>query len=179
MCLVRAKEWETKCLAAGQSVAGRGLSWDHGRSMAWLQGIVDRGRMLGRGGRVIEVEMRIGVGCETAVCSRFAMAPACGATWRLLWELWFSCRSGSCSMCGVPPWFGVSQQLRTVRGFERAEIPDNRDVAASSTANRGQYVRRGQRLEYFTIAYNTVEGAASIVAGVARRFRLACRIRFG
>ena len=81
-------------------------------------------------------------------------------------ELWFSCRSGTCRLCGVPPWFGVSQQLRTVRGFERAEIPDNRDVAATSTANRGQYVRRGQRLEYFTIAYNSLEGAASIVAGL-------------
>ena len=66
----------------------------------------------------------------------------------------------------MPPWFGVLQQLRTVRGFERAEIPDNRDVAATSTANRGQYVRRGQRLEYFTIAYNSLEGAASIIAGL-------------
>ena len=62
-------------------------------------------------------------------------------------------------------WFGVSQQLRTLGGFERAEIPDNRDVAATSMANRGQYVRRGQRLEYFTIAYNSLEGAASILPG--------------
>ena len=69
-------------------------------------------------------------------------------------------------MCGVPPWFGVSQKLRTVRGVERSEISDNRDVAATSTANREQYVRRGQRLEYFTIAYNSLEGAASIVAGL-------------
>jgi len=81
-------------------------------------------------------------------------------------ELWLSCRSGTCRLCGAPPWFGVSQQLRTVRGFERAEISDNRDVAATSTANRGQYVRRGQRLEYFTIAYNSLEGAASIIAGL-------------
>ena len=69
-------------------------------------------------------------------------------------------------MCGLPPWFGVSQQLRTVRGFERAELPDNRDVAATITANQGQYVRRGRRLEYFTIAYNSLEGAASIIAGL-------------
>ena len=108
----------------------------------------------------------MGVGCQIAVCSRFAMAAACGATWPLLWELWFSCRSGPCRLCGLPPWFGVSRQLRTVRGFERAEIPDNRDVAATSTANRGQYVRRGQQLEYFTIAYNSLEGAASIIAGL-------------
>jgi len=47
-----------------------------------------------------------------------------------------------------------------------AEIPDNRDVTATSTANRGQYVRRGRRLEYFTIAYNSLEGAASIIAGL-------------
>src|SRR5579872_1165237 len=46
------------------------------------------------------------------------------------------------------------------------EIPDNGDVAATSTANRGEYVRRGQRLEYFTIAYNSLEGAASIIAGL-------------
>ena len=44
--------------------------------------------------------------------------------------------------------------------------PDNRDVTATSTANRGQYVRRGRRLEYFTIAYNSLEGAASIIAGL-------------
>ena len=39
-------------------------------------------------------------------------------------------------------------------------------MAATSTANRGEYVRRGQRLEYFTIAYNGLEGAASIIAGL-------------
>lgn len=56
------------------------------------------------------------------------------------------------------PWFGVPQKLRTVRGVERSEIPDNGDVAA--TSNREQCVRRGQRLEYSTIAYNSLEGAA-------------------
>ena len=39
-------------------------------------------------------------------------------------------------------------------------------MAATSTGNREQCVRHGQRLEYFTIAYNTLEGAASIVAGL-------------
>src|SRR4029077_13397854 len=57
-------------------------------------------------------------------------------------------------------------RLRTGRGFERAEIPDNRDVAATSAGKRGQCVRRGQRLEYLTIAYNSLEGAASIIAGL-------------
>ena len=50
--------------------------------------------------------------------------------------------------------------------MECLEIPDIRDVAPTSTANREQYVRRGQRLEYFTIAYNSLEGAASIIAGL-------------
>jgi divalent metal cation (Fe/Co/Zn/Cd) transporter len=33
-------------------------------------------------------------------------------------------------------------------------------------ANRGEYVRRGRQLEYFTIGYNSLEGVTSIVAGV-------------
>ena len=36
----------------------------------------------------------------------------------------------------------------------------------AATLNRADIVRRGQRLEYFTIGYNTLEGMASIVAGV-------------
>ena len=67
----------------------------------------------------------------------------------------------------------------TVREVERSEIPDNRDVAATSTANRGQYVRRGQRLEYFTIGYNSLEGAASIVAGLLAGSISLVGIRFG
>src|ERR1017187_610723 len=34
------------------------------------------------------------------------------------------------------------------------------------TLNRPDLVRRGQRLEYFTIAYNSAEGLVSIVAGL-------------
>jgi divalent metal cation (Fe/Co/Zn/Cd) transporter len=33
-------------------------------------------------------------------------------------------------------------------------------------ANRGEYVRRGRQLEYFTIGYNSLEGVTSIVAGL-------------
>jgi len=33
-------------------------------------------------------------------------------------------------------------------------------------ANRGEYARRGRRLEYFTIGYNSLEGVTSIVAGL-------------
>jgi divalent metal cation (Fe/Co/Zn/Cd) transporter len=36
----------------------------------------------------------------------------------------------------------------------------------AAALNRPDFVRRGQRLEYFTIAYNSVEGLVSIVAGL-------------
>ena len=42
-------------------------------------------------------------------------------------------------------------------------------MRATGTANRDVYVRRGQRLEYFTIGYNTLEGVTSIVAGLIAR----------
>src|SRR4051794_22162705 len=38
-------------------------------------------------------------------------------------------------------------------------------MATTTTPNRSALVRRGQRLEYFTIAYNSLEGLVSIVAG--------------
>jgi len=34
------------------------------------------------------------------------------------------------------------------------------------TASREEYLRRGRRLEYFTIAYNSLKGVCSIVAGL-------------
>jgi len=37
---------------------------------------------------------------------------------------------------------------------------------AIATPTRHDLVRRGQRLEYFTIAYNSAEGLVSIVAGL-------------
>jgi hypothetical protein len=39
-------------------------------------------------------------------------------------------------------------------------------VAITILPSRTQLVRRGQRLEYFTIVYNTAEGMVSIVAGL-------------
>jgi hypothetical protein len=39
-------------------------------------------------------------------------------------------------------------------------------MAATIPANRSALVRRGQRLEYFTIGYNSLEGLLSIVAGL-------------
>jgi divalent metal cation (Fe/Co/Zn/Cd) transporter len=42
-------------------------------------------------------------------------------------------------------------------------------VRATGKANREVYVRRGERLEYFTIGYNTLEGVTSIVAGLIAR----------
>jgi divalent metal cation (Fe/Co/Zn/Cd) transporter len=38
-------------------------------------------------------------------------------------------------------------------------------MAATTTPNRSALVRRGQRLEYFTIGYNSLEGLISIIAG--------------
>ena len=39
-------------------------------------------------------------------------------------------------------------------------------MATATTPNRQDLVLRGQRLEYFTIAYNSAEGLVSIVAGL-------------
>ena len=39
-------------------------------------------------------------------------------------------------------------------------------MEAAITANRQEYVSHGQRLEYFTIGYNSLEGVTSIVAGL-------------
>jgi hypothetical protein len=39
-------------------------------------------------------------------------------------------------------------------------------MATASIQNRQDLVRQGQRLEYFTIAYNSAEGLVSIVAGL-------------
>jgi len=38
-------------------------------------------------------------------------------------------------------------------------------MATTTTPNRSALVGRGQRLEYFTIAYNSLEGLVSIIAG--------------
>jgi divalent metal cation (Fe/Co/Zn/Cd) transporter len=39
-------------------------------------------------------------------------------------------------------------------------------MATASTQHRQELVRRGKRLEYFTIGYNSLEGLVSIVAGL-------------
>ncbi len=39
-------------------------------------------------------------------------------------------------------------------------------MATASTHDRPRLVRRGQRLEYFTIVYNSAEGLVSIIAGL-------------
>jgi len=39
-------------------------------------------------------------------------------------------------------------------------------VTTAIKANRQDLVRRGQRLEYFTVAWNSIEAAVSIVAGL-------------
>jgi len=42
---------------------------------------------------------------------------------------------------------------------------ENRVVNASVTIGRGALARRGQRLEYFTIAWNSIEAIAALVSG--------------
>ena len=39
-------------------------------------------------------------------------------------------------------------------------------MATASTQNRQDFVRQGQRLEYFTVAWNSLEASVSIVAGL-------------
>jgi hypothetical protein len=42
----------------------------------------------------------------------------------------------------------------------------NECVAATGIQNRLDIIRQGQRLEYFTVAYNSLEGLVSIIAGL-------------
>ncbi len=110
--------------------------------------------------------MQIGDECGTVVRSsvRNGGGSWCGAA--LTSDFWFGWRLGICRLCVVPTVVRCIAKVWTVRRVRRLEISHNRDVAATSTANRAEYVCRGQRLEYFTIAYNSLEGAASIVAGL-------------
>ena len=39
-------------------------------------------------------------------------------------------------------------------------------VNASITLDRGVLARRGQRLEYFTIVWNSIEGMAALISGI-------------
>jgi divalent metal cation (Fe/Co/Zn/Cd) transporter len=48
----------------------------------------------------------------------------------------------------------------------RSAAGDNGNVATISIANRQHLVRRGRRLEYFTVVWNSLEALASITAGV-------------
>ncbi len=43
---------------------------------------------------------------------------------------------------------------------------DNGSVATTTTPSRQDLVRKGRRLEYFTIGYNSAEGVVSIIAGL-------------
>jgi len=36
----------------------------------------------------------------------------------------------------------------------------------AAAVSRQQFVRRGEKLEYFTVAWNSLEGLVSIVAGI-------------
>jgi len=56
--------------------------------------------------------------------------------------------------------------------FAKAAVPrlavecEDGVVNVSTTIDRGVLARRGQRLEYFTIAWNSIEGAAALVSGM-------------
>ena len=64
--------------------------------------------------------------------------------------------------------FGI-RSAAVVRRLDAAAVPvrsgDNGAMATASTQNRQALVRQGQRLEYFTTAYNSAEGLVSIIAG--------------
>ena len=49
----------------------------------------------------------------------------------------------------------------------------------STVLTRHEFVKRGEKLEYFTVAWNSLEGLVSIVAGVFSRFRFPDRVRPG
>jgi hypothetical protein len=49
--------------------------------------------------------------------------------------------------------------------MELRHTPINVRLATATTPNRQALIRQGQRLEYFTIVYNSAEGLVSIVAG--------------
>jgi len=42
----------------------------------------------------------------------------------------------------------------------------NAHIVQIGAGNRASLVRRGRRLEYFTIAYNSLEGLIAVVAGL-------------
>jgi hypothetical protein len=48
----------------------------------------------------------------------------------------------------------------------RLILADNGHMATATTPNRRDLVRQGQRLEYFTVAWNSTEALVSIVAGI-------------
>ena len=50
----------------------------------------------------------------------------------------------------------------------RVDVSGRDNESVSTIQNRRDVVRRGQRLEYFTIGYNSLEGLVSIVAGHSR-----------
>jgi divalent metal cation (Fe/Co/Zn/Cd) transporter len=59
-------------------------------------------------------------------------------------------------------------RLRSFRPGNDFRTPqaDNESVAVVDQLNRRELVRRGERLEYFTIGYNSLEGLVSLIAGV-------------
>jgi divalent metal cation (Fe/Co/Zn/Cd) transporter len=56
--------------------------------------------------------------------------------------------------------------LQPVLGFHFVWIVCGGDVISDASITREELVRRGQRLEYFTVGWNSVEALVSIIAGL-------------
>ena len=76
---------------------------------------------------------------------------------------WRSQKFASSLLCHLVRCIAKQSAVRQV-GARRSRIME--DMAPTGTRIRQAYVTRGQRLEYFTIAYNSLEGLTSIVAGL-------------
>ena len=74
-----------------------------------------------------------------------ATTTARGAPWPAFGALGALAIGDDCRRCGRATVVRCSAEQRTVRRRRRLEISHNADVAATSVADREEYVRRGQR----------------------------------
>jgi divalent metal cation (Fe/Co/Zn/Cd) transporter len=63
----------------------------------------------------------------------------------------------------VPHNFGLSEAISLNQSVAECE---NGALKASDTIDRGVLARRGQRLEYFTIGWNSIEAIATLISGI-------------
>ena len=113
-------------------------------------------------GRASEVGMRSGMDVKLSCAGWCATTTARGAPWPAFGALGALAIGDDCRRCGRATVVRCSAEQRTVRRRRRLEISHNADVAATSVADREEYVRRGQRLEYFTIGYNSLGNSTAV-----------------